>query len=113
MTAEFFAAFPKVGRINGVTDVIGTTTRLTKYTFDLDNTKFTADYDRAGIWPVERAYQVQESALPRARRPGEGDEVTGLQAQRNVGQRADPAVLEGLADTFEDDLDAAHRGRTQ
>ena len=74
---------------------------------------FAAHHDRAGIRPVERPDQVQQRALARSRRPGQGDEVTALEAKRHVSQRADPPILEGLADAFEDDLDAAQRGRTQ
>src|SRR5262249_7251886 len=72
-----------------------------------------ADDDRSGIGPVERADQVEQRALSAAGGSGERDEVAGRQVEGNPGQRADPAVLERLRDGVHDILGAgAQRGVT-
>ena len=61
---------------------------------------------------VERADEVQERALARAGRAGQRDELTGVDVERDVLERAHASVLERLADVLEDDLGAAHFGVT-
>jgi hypothetical protein len=47
----------------------------------------------AGAGEVEQAEQAQHGRLPRARRPDDGDELTGHDAQRHVAQREDDHLL--------------------
>jgi hypothetical protein len=65
------------------------------------------DRDRPGVWPVERADQVQEGALARARGAGERDQLARVDRERDVPERRRPSALEGLANTVELDRDAA------
>jgi hypothetical protein len=69
--------------------------------------------DASGIGPVERTDEVQQRALSASRRPRERDELTSVELERSILERADPPVLERPADMFDDDLGAAQRGRTQ
>ena len=73
-----------------------------------DSSASPADDDRAGVRTVERADQVEERALARARRAGERDELSRLDGERDVLERPHPSVLERLADVIDDDPRAAH-----
>ncbi len=67
-----------------------------------------ADADRARVRPVERADQVEQRALAAPRRAGQRDELAGVEPERDVLERVDPAALEALADVLDDDLGAGH-----
>jgi putative ABC transport system permease protein len=70
--------------------------------------------DQAGVRPVERSDQVQERALAATGWTGQRHELTRRQMDGGVGQGADLAALEALADVVDDDVGAAaQRGRTQ
>ena len=62
--------------------------------------------NRARVRPVESSDEVQERALPGAGRTCQRDELTRLDAQRNILERGDPPVLEAFANVLEDDLGA-------
>ena len=57
--------------------------------------------------PVERAEQVQQRALPAARRAGDRHELALLDPERDIDERGDRPVLERARDVVGNDLGPA------
>jgi hypothetical protein len=73
------------------------------------------DLDLTGVGAVERADQVQQRALAATGRPGDRDKLARLDAERDVDERRDAAVLERAGDVIDDHLGttSTHRALTQ
>src|SRR5207245_2896092 len=67
-----------------------------------------ADKDLARVRPIERADEIQERALPPARRARERHELAGRDLEGHVLERPDAPVLERLADVLDGDVRAGH-----
>ena len=64
------------------------------------------DNDLARVRPVERADEVEERALARAGRTGDGDELARVEVEREPVERCD--VAEALAEIADVDRGARH-----